>query len=54
MNPYALPHLLSPTHQLDARTHQGNAKPTELDLSVSRAVYRVVDYIEQLLFQERR
>ncbi|MGI9511891.1 MAG: hypothetical protein ACR2OL_03225 [Anderseniella sp.] len=49
MNPYAFPNLLNPTVPVDYRVAQPNATGSRFGYGMSRAIFRVICVVENLV-----
>ncbi len=54
MNPYAFPNLLQPTVPVDCRVVQDNPTGSRFGYGMSRAIFRMVCVVENILPGSRR
>ncbi len=54
MNPYAFPNLLQPTVPVDYRVAQANPTGSRFGYGTSRAIFRLVCMVENLIPGSRR
>ncbi len=54
MNPYSIANPLNPVFQPDSRVLENRSSDGGLDPALSRAAYRLVNTVDQLLFKRGR